>query len=156
MKFVCDDNLGKLAKFLRILGYDVLFDSKVDDHKLIRQSLEQERIILTRDTKLARFKIAQNQILVENNDPIEQLKQVIRHLKLKPKKEDLFFRCLLCNNMLEIIEKKDTKEKIPPYVFKTQEHFVICKNCDKIFWEGTHVKRIKEKLENSNELEGFI
>jgi len=150
MKFVCDDNLGKLAKFLRILGYDVLFDSKIDDHKLIRQSLEQERIILTRDTKLARFKAAQNQILIENNDPIEQLKQVIRHLQLKPKKEVIFSRCLLCNNMLETIEKKGIKEKVPPYVFKTQEHFVICKNCDKIFWKGTHIQKIKEKLEKIN------
>lgn len=146
MRFVCDDNLGKLAKFLRILGYDTLFESKTDDRELIRQSLEEKRLILTRDTKLARFKTAGNQVLIENDNPIEQLRQVIQHLKLKPKKENIFSRCLLCNNILEIIEKRDIKEKLPPYVFKTQEHFVICKNCDKIFWKGTHIQKIEEKL----------
>ena len=149
MKFICDDNLGKLAKFLRILGYDTLFCSKIDDHKLIRKSLEEKRVILTRDTKLSRFKTAQNQLLVKNNESIQQLKQVIEHFKLKPKKKDLFSRCLLCNNILEEIKKEEVKDNIPPYVFKTQKDFVICKSCHKIFWKGTHTERLKEKLKEN-------
>lgn len=146
MKFICDDNLGKLAKLLRTLGYDTLFEKNLDDHRLIRQSLEQNRVILTRDTKLVRFKIAQNQLLIRNDDPVEQLKQVIEFFKLKPKKESLFSRCLLCNDILEKVEKDKAKDKIPPYVFKTQKDFVICKNCDRVFWKGTHIDKIKVKF----------
>jgi len=146
MKFLCDDNLGKLAKLLRILGYDVLFDSKVDDHKLIRQSLEEERVILTRDTKLVRFKTIRNQILIAHDDPIEQLKQVIRQLGLESRKENLFSRCLLCNSLLDKMEKKDAEERVPAYVFRTHEHFLICRSCNKIFWKGTHVEATKERL----------
>ena len=146
MKFICDDNLGKLAKLLRTLGYDTLFEKDLDDHKLIRQSLEQNRVILTRDTKLARFKTAQNQLLIENDNPLEQLKQVTEYFELKPEKESFFSRCLLCNNMLETIEKEKAKDKIPPYVFKTQKDFVICKKCDKVFWKGTHIEKIQQKL----------
>ncbi len=147
MKFICDDNLGKLAKFLRILGYDTSFDSKIDDHRLIRQSLEGERIILTRDTKLSRFKAAANQLFIESDQPLNQLKQVLKHFGLKTRKEALFSRCLLCNNILEQTEKLEVKDRVPSYVFKTQKEFVICKNCNKIFWEGTHIQAMKGKLE---------
>jgi uncharacterized protein len=146
VKFICDDNLGKLARLLRILGYDTLFEKDLDDHKLIRQSLEQNRVILTRDTKLARFKIAQNQLLIRSDNPLEQLKQVTEYFELKPEKESLFSRCLLCNNVLERIEKEKAKDKIPPYVFKTQKDFVTCKNCDRVFWKGTHIDKIRAKL----------
>ncbi|HEX9917279.1 MAG TPA: Mut7-C RNAse domain-containing protein [candidate division Zixibacteria bacterium] len=146
MKFICDDNLGKLAKLLRTLGYDTLFEKDLDDYKLIRQSLEQNRVILTRDTKLARFKIAQNQLLITSDNPLEQLKQVIEYFELKPKKEGFFSRCLLCNNILEEVEKDKAKDKIPPYVFKTQKDFVICNKCDKVFWKGTHIDKIRAKL----------
>jgi len=146
MKFICDDNLGKLAKWLRTLGYDTLFSRTISDKELISVALSEERIILTRDTKLVQLKSVTKYLLIESDKPLEQLKQVKEKFDLKIDEQYLFFRCLVCNTALEKIEKETIKEKIPPYVYKTQNNFVYCRKCDKIFWVGTHVQRMTQRL----------
>ena len=146
LKFICDDNLGKLAKWLRALGYDTLFQLTIEDGEMISLALRENRIILSRDTKLSRFKIRENYLLIQSENPLEQLKQVMDHFKLKIE-EDLFFsRCLVCNQSLQKVEKEKIKKRLYPYVYQTQENFVYCSVCDRIYWAGTHVERMTKRL----------
>jgi uncharacterized protein with PIN domain len=146
IKFFCDDNLGKLAKWLRTLGYDTLFQLSIEDGELVSVALKENRIILSRDTKLSRFKIKGKYLLIQSETPLEQLKQVIDHFKLKIDKELLFSRCLVCNQVLQKLEKEKIKDKLYPYVRQTQENFVYCSVCDRIYWAATHVERMTQKL----------
>lgn len=147
MKFICDDNLGKLAKWLRTLGYDTLFYLDIEDTELVSRALKEDRIILSRDTELRRFKSAEkNLLLLTSNLPIEQLKQVLKKFNLKSEEKNLFTRCLVCNQVLVPVPKKEVENKVPPFVFKTQENFIYCSTCDKLYWAGTHVKNLKKKI----------
>ena len=147
MKFICDDNLGKLAKWLRTLGYDTLFYLDIEDTELVSKALKESRIILSRDAELRRFKSAEkNLLLLASNLPLEQLKQVLRKFNLTSAEKNLFTRCLVCNQILVPVPKKEVENKVPPFVFKTQENFVYCSSCDKLYWAGTHVKNLKKKI----------
>jgi uncharacterized protein with PIN domain len=146
MKFICDDNLGRLAKWLRTLGYDTLFYSTISDQELLKKALDQGRSILTRDNKLIEMKSVQNYLLIKSDQPLEQLKQVVQHFKLKKDEEKLFTRCSVCNTPLKPVEKEKIKDRLYPYVYKTQENFVYCSSCGKIFWPATHIEHMKEKL----------
>jgi uncharacterized protein with PIN domain len=146
LKFICDDNLGKLAKWLRTLGYDTLFELTIEDGELVSLALKEDRIILSRDTKLSRFKIKDKYLLIQSENPLEQLKQVIDHFKLKVDGGLLFSRCLVCNQPLQEIKKEKIKDRLYPYVYQTQENFVHCSVCDRIYWAGTHVEKMAKKL----------
>ncbi len=151
MKFICDDNLGKLAKWLRTLGYDTLFFDPIEDGELVSRALKENRVVLSRDTHLSRFKLKLGERLlhVESDKPLEQLKQVVKHFKLKTDKELLFSRCLICNQVLEKVEKEKIKDRLYPYVCQTQKIFMRCPKCNRIFWSATHVeKMIKTLSEN--------
>jgi uncharacterized protein with PIN domain len=151
MKFICDDNLGKLAKWLRMLGYDTLFFDPIEDGELVSKALKDNRVVLSRDTQLSRFKmkLGQRLLLIKSDKPLEQLKQVVRHFKLKPDKGLLFSRCLVCNQPLEKVEKENIKERLYPYVYQTQNNFMRCPKCDRIYWPATHVKRMVETLKKN-------
>ncbi len=146
MKFICDDNLGKLAKWLRTLGYDTLFSQEISDKELLSKALNEDRVILTRDTKLIELKVVSRYLLIESDNPLEQLKQVKEKFNLETSEKKLFTRCLVCNTPLNSIKKEKIKDKIPPYVYKTQENFVFCSKCNKIFWSGTHVEKMIQRL----------
>lgn len=151
MKFICDDNLGKLAKWLRTLGYDTLFFDPIKDGELVSKALREDRVLLSRDTQLSRFKLklGEKLLLIESEKPLEQLKQVVGHFKLKITKDQLFSRCLICSQVLERVEKEKIKDRLYPYVYQTQEIFVHCPTCDRIYWSATHVeKMIKMLLES--------
>lgn len=149
MRFICDDNLGKLAKWLRTLGYDTLFFDPIEDGELILKALKDNRVVLSRDTQLSRFKLKLGERLlrIESDKPLEQLKQVVDHFKLKTKKEQLFSHCLICNQPLERVKKEEIKERLYPHVYQTQDNFVHCPKCDRIFWAATHVERMIKTLE---------
>jgi len=144
--FVADDQLGKLARWLRILGFDTLYFREIDDEELIRKAAEEKRLLLTRDTRIAADPGDANCIFIESDNWIEQLRQLVAQLKLKLSPQGLFSRCLLCNAPLHPIPKTEVKERVPPFVFKTQEEFVHCSSCDKIYWQGTHVAHVLDVL----------
>jgi uncharacterized protein with PIN domain len=151
MRFICDDNLGKLAKWLRTLGYDTLFFDPIEDGELVARALKDDRVVLSRDTQLSRFKfkLGENLLLIQSDKPMEQLRQVLEQFKLKPDKDLLFSRCSVCNELLEKVEKEKIKDRLYPYVYKTQDHFVHCLKCDRIYWSATHVKNMAKKLTDS-------
>jgi len=145
-RFVADDQLGKLARWMRIVGLDTLYVQEIEDRELIRTAVEEERILLTRDTRIAAEPGEAECLFIESDNWIQQLRQILSayHLKVFPQK--LFTRCLLCNSPLSPIGKDDVRERVPPFVFRTQEEFVRCPTCDKIYWQGTHVNHVLEKL----------
>jgi len=148
VSFICDDNLGKLAKLLRALGYDTLFQRAIADGDLIAKSLAENRYLITRDCKLI-HKGASPELLVliKDDDPGNQLKYLLSQLGLKPKRTEWFKRCLDCNTMLEKTSKEENAHRIPDYVYKNQSEFYRCSHCDKLFWKGTHHQRMTARLE---------
>lgn len=145
MKFIVTNELGRLTRWLRTLGFDAVYFTALDKPNLFLGALREERVILTRNKRIGKgsgIKI----IFIEYDDVAEQLKQVLRDLRLKPDEKNLFTRCLICNEVLEGISKEGIKKKIPPFVYKSQDEFSYCKKCDKIFWRGTHYIKAKEFL----------
>lgn len=145
MKFVVDRMLGTLARWLRILGYDTLYPGPLTDLQLLQVSRAQDRILITRDTKIA--KRGDDKVFFISSDKLEeQLRQVIKELKVKVESQ-LFTRCLECNSPLEAVSKEEVKGKVPPYVFAHHRDFKHCPGCDKYYWQGTHWERITKKME---------
>ena len=148
MKFICDDNLGKLTKWLRTLGYDTLFFDPIEDGELVARALKEGRVVLSRDTHLSRFKfkLGENLLRIESDKPLEQLKQVFNQFKLKPNKELVFSRCSVCNEPLKKVQKEKIKDRLYHFVYETQENFVHCPKCDRIYWSATHVEKMMKTL----------
>jgi uncharacterized protein with PIN domain len=142
-KFTADIMLGKLAKWLRILGYDCLYFSNINKFDLIKTALYENRIILTRNTRLKDRKIPPV-IFIKNDNWKKQLKEVIDLFPINYDK--IFSRCIVCNQILESIEKDKVKDFVPPYVFETSKKFSYCLNCKKYYWEGTHINHVKNIL----------
>lgn len=153
MKFVADSMLGRLARWLRLLGYDTLYFPQIEDSLLLKIARDEDRILLTRDTRLVRVRGLKKFLLLEENDPFKQLKHVITALKLSPisesdkqKKIPLLIRCPLCNTPLDIASKEDAKSSVPDYVYHTIDGFKYCSGCNKFYWRGTHPERAQRKL----------
>ena len=149
LKFIVDNNVGKLAKWLRMMGYDaVLFDGS-DDSYLVAKALAEDRIILTRDTQIMKRGVITSgrlkAILINSDEPESQIRQVIDTLNLDCRLR-LFTLCLECNQPLEERSKDQVKDRVPPYVFLTQKQYMECPACHRIYWRGTHWKAMTEKL----------
>ena len=144
MRFVADDMLGKLAKWLRILGYDVLYPAPARDAYLLRLAQAEGRVLLTRDRGLA-DRCSGWKVLVKSEDPWEQLRQVVEELGLEVDRGFLS-RCAVCNEPIEPVPKENVRDLVPPYVFRTHEHFARCPICGRVYWEGSHVERMRRKL----------
>lgn len=137
--------VGKLAKYLRMAGYDVLYKNTATDDEIIREALKTGRVILTRDSLMLtrkEFKKGVIKYLLIKDDKLKkQLEQVQSeyNFSLKPN----LIRCVECNCKLIQVKKENVKNKVPPYVYKTQQNFMYCKKCDKYYWRGTHYRNIK-------------
>ena len=149
-KFIVDINVGKLAKWLRIMGYDTLLFTDQDDGKMINLALNQNRVILTKDTQIMKRRLITSgklkSILIEGDNPKAQLKQVAHALNLKYQFKP-FSLCLECNEPLYQTDKDKVTDLVPPYVYKTQTHYMECPKCHRIYWQGTHWLAMKEELQ---------
>ena len=144
MRFLADNMLGKLAKWLRFMGYDVLYPNDMEDKELVQLSRSDDRLLLTRDKELAKIKNL-NVIYITSELLDEQLKQLINELNLKVT-ENAFIRCPECNKMLEKVNKDEIINNVPEGVYKTQDNFWFCNQCNQYFWKGSHYTKIKQKL----------
>ena len=143
MKLLLDGMLGRLAKWLRLLGYDTAYFPDLDDHELVRLARAQGRVLLTRDRELTRRR-GLTCLLVESDELEEQIQQVISDLNLKTERP--FSRCPVCNTLLQEVEKPSVKGRVPPYVFRTKEHFNLCPECGRIYWRGTHWDNMRQEM----------
>ena len=144
--FIADAMLGRLARWMRFLGFDTLYFKDIKDSKIIRIAREQDRYILTRDTRLIKIKGVNNYLLIKANDSFHQLIEVIDTLKLN--QFNPLSRCVVCNGMLTRVKNKhDIKDLVPEFVFLNMNVFMECTECGKIYWEGTHPKKFKEQLD---------
>ncbi len=152
MRFIADIMVGRLAKYLRMAGYDVVYINDADDDLILQIARNEDRIVLTRDTMMLERKEFKNGILrsvfISDDALLTQLLQVKYELDLVLK-PDLIV-CLVCNNPLKKVEKKDIKNKVPPYVYKTQSKFKHCSNCGRYYWRGTHYDYIKNYFSRLN------
>ena len=139
-KFIADCHLGRVAKYLRILGYDTLYFSHIEDNELIRISNDEGRIILTRDRELSQRKHA-NAFLLKPTDTETQLKTILEHFHL-PKKIEERSRCTVCNTPLESVDKEEVIEQLPEGVKKHFEFFERCPACGRIYWHGDHYRNM--------------
>lgn len=144
LKFAADRMLGRLAKWLRVLGQDVIYGQHLSGYGLIRAARRENRMILTRDRGLKK-KQPPEFLFIESDHYREQLRQVMEQCHLSFG-ENLFTRCLECNSLLQPRPKESVKEIVPPYVFSTQEKFSYCPECHRIYWPATHHQRMIQEL----------
>ena len=143
-KFAADRMLGRLTRWLRVLGQDVIYGPHLSGYGLIRAARRENRLILTRDRGLKK-KQPPEFIFIESDHYENQLRQVMRTCQLGLVAQ-LFTRCLECNTLLQPIAKESVKARVPPYVFSTQEKYSWCPDCRRVFWPATHHQRMIEEL----------
>ena len=149
-KFIVDHNVGKLAKQLRIMGYDTLFFDGSDDSHMVAKALAEGRVILTRDTEIMKRRAVTSgrlkAILINSEEPEQQMRQVIDNLNLERQFKP-FTLCLECNQPLVERSKEEAEDRVPPYVFRTQSQYMECPACHRIYWRGTHWQAMTRRLE---------
>ena|SRR5436190_1517519 len=144
-RFLADRMLGKLARWLRILGYDTAYLPQLSPAGVMREGRRQQRLILTRDTRLLRRKDAPPFIFVQSDHFREQLQQIVDTLHLDPLRA-LLTRCLECNQTLTEVTKAEVRERVPEYVWQTQSEFRRCPECHRLYWGATHRDHVLEEL----------
>jgi uncharacterized protein with PIN domain len=137
--------VGKLARWLRLLGYDTAYLPQLSPEGVMGEARRQGRIILTRDSRIVRRKDAPPLLFIESDRFREQLRQVVEALRLDPVKH-LLTRCSECNERLQPIAKDDARDRVPEYVWRTQEEFRCCPGCRRLYWSATHKERMLEEL----------
>jgi uncharacterized protein with PIN domain len=147
MKFLVDRMLGKLAKELRMLGYDTAYYSGEDAYQLIHRARQENRVILTRNTKLIPKRSEDRILRVTEDDPFLQLKELIQRQQITLDEERLFSRCLICNALLDQISKEEAEGKVPEFIFHQQRDLFRCPQCQRIYWQGSHQENMQKTIE---------
>ena len=146
IKFILDEHLGKLAKYLRLCGFDTLISTGYTDHDIIRISATEKRIILTRDRQLLKNKRVTHGYWIRSDNAGEQVREVFTRLDLKDMTEP-FTRCIECNSLLAEVKKEEIEDRLLPGTKKYYKDFKKCTGCDRIYWEGSHYERMKDMIE---------
>lgn len=147
-RFLADCNVGRLARWLRALGYDASYHATIGDAELVREAAAESRVLLTRDRDLTKRRVIQSgvvrAILIRDDEVTKQLRQVFSELGLELK--EALTRCIECNSELQARVPATVAERVPPYVRQTQSRYSECPDCGRIYWAGTHWQRMREVL----------
>lgn len=141
IKFVLDVHLGKLAKYLRLFGFDTLYERNYQDDEII-EIATQARIVLTRDKGILKNNAVTHGYFVRNTNPLKQIKEIMIKFDLFTKVAP-FTRCLECNHLLASINKEAVADSLPEKTFRFYQEFSQCDECKRIYWKGTHYKKLK-------------
>jgi hypothetical protein len=141
-RFVADVHLGRLARYLRLLGFDTAYATDLDDAGLIAISVRERRILLTRDLGLLKHKALSRGYRVRATDPGRQLEEIIHAFQLGKDRQP-FTRCMSCNAKLRAIPRSEVAGRVPPRVFSRFRSFTTCQGCGRIYWRGTHYHRLQ-------------
>ncbi|MEW6573765.1 MAG: Mut7-C RNAse domain-containing protein [Bacillota bacterium] len=143
VRFVLDNHLGKLATYLRMLGFDALYSSGLSDEALARLSARERRILLTRDRGLLKRSEVTHGYFVRSTGPPAQLAEVLRRFDLYSLVNP-FCRCLRCNRLLQAVSKEEVEERLPPKVREYFAEFRLCRGCGRVYWKGSHYEQMEE------------
>jgi uncharacterized protein with PIN domain len=150
IRFIVDHNVGKLARWLRMMGYDSIFFEGDDDGQMVKQALAEDRVIVTRDTGMMKRGVISRgrlrAVLIESEEPERQMRQLMETFDLKGQAHP-FTLCLECNRVLEPRNREEVAGRVPPYVYRTQTQYMECPSCHRIYWRGTHWQAMVRKLE---------
>jgi uncharacterized protein with PIN domain len=144
-KFVLDVHLGKLARYLRMLGFDTLYQNNYSDPEIIDISLKEKRIILTRDLGILKNGSVTHGYWLRSQKPKEQLEEVIKRFDLSSNIRPLN-RCINCNGSIVIVEKQKIADQLKPKTIRYFDEFFQCTNCRKVYWEGSHYHRMVKRI----------
>ncbi len=143
MKLLVSDECQRLARWLRLAGHDVAMMPAVPLTALYRTAYQQGRVVLTRNGRVkgsCLFRV----VRIASEQLEDQMKQLVREIGLSIDEEQMFSRCDRCNAELEDIEKSAVKDRVPPYVYQTQQAFYACPSCQRIYWAATHYARAQQ------------
>lgn len=147
MKLILTRELGRLAKWLRIFGFDTIYFKQPRFSKLLLVAMQENRIIVTKNTRIGNHRGVRI-VRVVSNILKEQLCEVFKSLGINIEEMRLFCRCTICNQELTRVSKDEVKGKVPEFVFDTQNEFLACNKCSRIYWQGTHWGNVKEVLDS--------
>ncbi len=141
-RFIVDCMLGKLARWLRILGFDTIFDCSLSDEELLNLARSQNRWLITRDRELA----AKGGYLLKAEGWEEGIKEVLEKFHLRERIRP-FTRCPVCNSLLQGIGREEARLLVPPIAFSRASKFAVCPGCGRVYWDGTHLLRMKDIID---------
>jgi uncharacterized protein with PIN domain len=141
LTFIADVHLGKLAKYMRLFGFDTLYHCDSDPQSLVEVSVREGRVLLTRSRDLLKKEVITRGILVRETDPRMQLKAIFERLDLYADARP-FSRCMRCNGPVEPIPKQEIVQSLLPRVKQNYQTFSSCSSCHRVYWEGTHFERM--------------
>lgn len=147
IRFALDGHLGRLAAYLRLLGFDTWYQPQVDDPELAQRAAAEERILLTRDRDLLKRKIVRHGYWIRHLKPEAQLREVVERFALREHARP-FQRCLACNGLLEPVPKAEIVHLLQPLTKRYFDKFHRCPQCGRIYWQGSHYQRL-ERLVNA-------
>lgn len=145
-KFVLDTHLGKLASYLRMLGFDTLYRNDFGDDELAQISSDENRYLLTRDRGLLKRNLVSLGYHLSSTNPREQLAEVVGRFELSDLKRP-FRRCIACNGDLSRVEKEAVQDRLQPNTRRYYDDFFMCNQCGNIYWKGSHYQRMKQFIE---------
>ena len=146
--FVADCTLGKLSKYLRLAGFDTLYDSLPPDPTRLFAMAQVHRKILTRSLRLCKTLSPEQILFIEHNDPHAQARQVMQTLQLRRSELRPLTRCAVCNHALQSLAKEDARGRVPEYIAETLFQFQECGQCKRVYWQGTHARRWSNKMDS--------
>jgi uncharacterized protein with PIN domain len=144
--FAADRTLGKLVKWLRLLGFDAVYPPAGCRVELFFQAQAPSRTLLTRTKAIARGLAGRNVFFIHSNAPFEQLAEIVRAMPIKPENLRPFTRCLKCNLPLDSATKAVLAGRVPDYIWHSQQHFCQCRGCGRVFWPGSHKDRSLDRI----------
>jgi uncharacterized protein with PIN domain len=144
--FAVDKSLGSLAKWLRILGFDTVYEADVSTGEFFHQ-LDEGRILITRTGSILKAFFNRQHVFIEFNSLQDQLKQVVSQLDIQPKDIYPFSRCIHCNLLAEPVPREDVFGLVPDYIWETHDKFNTCRRCNRIYWSGSHKERSMDRIE---------
>ena len=148
-RFVADGHLGKLARRLRLLGLDTIYERNAEDRRLLEIMAIEDRALLTRDRRLLMHSIVRDGYCPHSCEADEQTREVLCRFGLHPDRLSRWTRCLQCNGQLESVKKAEVVGRLArePLTLRYFNEFRLCKGCGKIYWQGSHVKRLQSVME---------
>lgn len=152
-RFILDVHLGRLATYLRLLGFDAEYGNSSSDAELAQRAVAEGRTLLTRDRGLLKRAAITRGYSVRSTDPREQILEVLARFDLARQMRP-FARCLACNGILDHVAKADVEAALPPRVAELNQHFKRCARCGRVYWQGTHYQHLKRFVEAIAEASG--